>query len=62
MKKVYVSDDRKEIRGNIKGIKKAVRFQDGILFTFNNDDNAYHAAQVLMNSGYETVRIMETTI
>jgi len=62
MKKVYVSDDRKEIRGNIKGIKKAERFKSGILFTFNNDDNAYHAAQVFMNSGYETVRIMETTI
>ena len=59
MKKVYVSNDKKPILGAIRGIKKAEPHKGGVVLVFNNDDNAYRAAQVLMNSGYETVKILE---
>lgn len=59
MKKVYVSNDKKPILGMIQGVKKTELHKGGIILTFNNDDNAYRAAQVLMNSGYETVKILE---
>ncbi len=56
--KVYVSDDKKEIRGNIHGIKRIDRTESGFILTFSNYDGAYRAAQVLMNSGYETVKVL----
>lgn len=59
MKKVYVSNDKKPILGVVRGIKRTEQHKDGVVLIFNNDDNAYRAAQVLMNSGYETVKILE---
>lgn len=59
MKKVYVSNDKKPILGDIAGIKNIERHKTGLLITFNNDDRAYRVAQILMNSGYETVKIIE---
>ena len=56
--KVYVSNDDKVINGMIVGIKKIEKTSDGKILTFNDYDNAYRAAQILMNSGYETVKIL----
>jgi hypothetical protein len=53
---VYVSKEAKKIRGSIHGIKNIEVLHSGFIFTFSNSDRAYHAAQVFMNSGYETVR------
>lgn len=58
MKKVYVSDDRKPIRGSLSGIKKIERTSSGMVLDFRTEDEAYRAAQILMNSGYETVKIL----
>ena len=59
MKKIYVSNDLKPIRGEIRGIKGIKKMSDGFLMTFKDDDRAYRTAQVLINSGYETVKILE---
>jgi len=56
--KVYVSNNDKVINGMIVGIKKIEKTSDGKILTFNDYDNAYRAAQILMNSGYETVKIL----
>ena len=57
-KKVYVSNDKKPIRGDISGIKGIERTMDGLILKFDNEDRAYRVAQILMNSGYETVKIL----
>lgn len=58
MRKVYVSNDKKPIRGDISGIKGIERTTDGLILKFDNEDRAYRVAQILMNSGYETVKIL----
>lgn len=58
MRKVYVSNDKKPIAGDISGIKKIERTTDGLILHFDNEDRAYRVAQILMNSGYETVKIL----
>lgn len=61
MKSVYVSDDKKVIRGNISpfsGIRSIERKESGMVLKFRDDDSAYRVAQLLINSGYETVRIL----
>jgi len=58
MKKIYVSDDKKPIRGDLSGIKKIERTSSGMVLHFSDCDKAYRAAQILMNSGYETVKIL----
>ena len=57
--KVFISDDNKTINGSIVGIKKIEKTTSGKILIFNDYNKAYHAAQVLINSGYETVRILE---
>ena len=56
--KIYVSNDNKPIRGDIKGIKDIEKTPNGMILTFNDRDRAYRVAQVLMNSGYETVKVL----
>lgn len=56
--KVYVSRDKKPIKGELRGIKGIEETTDGLIIDFHDEDSAYRAAQVLMNSGYETVRIL----
>lgn len=58
MKKIYVSDDKKPIQGDLSGIKKIERTSSGMVLNFRTEDEAYRAAQILMNSGYETVKIL----
>lgn len=58
MKKVYVSNDKKPIRGDISGIKGIERTSDGLILRFDSEDRAYRVAQILMTSGYETVRVL----
>ena len=55
---VYISNDNKPIRGDIKGIKDIEKTPNGMILTFNDRDRAYRVAQVLMNSGYETVKVL----
>ena len=56
--KVYVSDEKKTVNGPINGIRKIEKKQGGFILSFSDYDHAYRAAQTLMNSGYETVRIL----
>jgi len=56
--KVYVSRDKKPIKGELRGIKGIEQTTDGLIIEFHDNDSAYRAAQTLMNSGYETVRIL----
>ena len=56
MKKLYVSNDLKTVNGQISGIKRIEKKQDGFIITFHNEDCMHKAARVLMNSGYETVQ------
>lgn len=58
MVKVFVSDDKKQLQGDIRGMRKIERREGGFLITFGNYDSAYKAAKVFMNSGYETVQIL----
>lgn len=58
MVKVFVSDDKKQLQGDIKGMRKIERREGGFLITFGNYDSAYKAAKVFMNSGFETVQIL----
>lgn len=56
--KVYVSNDNKPIRGDIHGVRDIEKTPNGMILTFSNRDNAYRVAQILMNSGYETVKVL----
>ena len=58
MVKVFISDDKKPLSGDIKAIRKIERREGGFLLSFGNYDSAYKAAKVFMNSGYETVQIL----
>lgn len=58
MVKVFVSDDKKQLQGDIRGMRKIERREGGFLITFGNYDSAYKAAKVFMNSGFETVQIL----
>lgn len=58
MVKVFVSDDKKPLQGEIKAIRKIERREGGFLLSFGNYDSAYKAAKVFMNSGFETVQIL----
>lgn len=58
MVKVFVSDDKKQLQGEIKAIRKIERREGGFLLSFGNYDSAYKAAKVFMNSGFETVQIL----
>ena len=56
--KVYVSNDSKPIKGDVHGIKDIEKTPNGMLLSFDDKDRAYRVAQILMNSGYETVRVL----
>lgn len=58
MKTLYVSNDNKPILGDIHGIKSIEKTMNGLILHFSDDDRAYRVAQILMNSGYETVRVL----
>lgn len=45
MVKVFVSDDKKQLQGEIKGMRKIERREGGFLITFGNYDSAYKAAK-----------------
>lgn len=58
MKKVYISNDNKPIRGEINRVKKIEGTPGGMILSFADYDSAYRAAQIFMNSGYITVRML----
>lgn len=58
MKTVYISNDNKPIEGNIQGIKSIDETKSGLLLRFDDEDKAYRVAQIFMNSGYETVKVL----
>lgn len=55
---VYVGDEKKRINGEIHGIKKMHRMKNGFIFEFDSPSKACRSAQVLLESGYETVRVI----
>lgn len=55
---VYVGAEDKRIRGNIHGIKKMHRMKNGYIFEFDTVRRACAFAQVLYESGYETVQVI----
>lgn len=57
-KTLYVSKENKRIIGSIHGIKGAHRMLNGYLFTFGTKEQAVRSAQVLIESGYENVRVI----
>jgi hypothetical protein len=57
-KTLYVGAENKRITGSIHGIIKAHRMLNGYLFTFGTKEQAVRSAQVLIESGYENVRVI----
>lgn len=57
-KSVYVSNENKPITGSFHGIVWSFKTKNGIIFEFNNSDNANRASKILRQSGYEIVRTM----
>lgn len=55
---VYVGAEDKRIRGKIHGIKKMYRMKNGFIFEFDTARRACESAQVFLESGYETVRVI----
>lgn len=55
---IYVSKEDKRIIGSIHGIIGAHRMLNGYLFTFGSKEQAVRSAQVLIESGYENVRVI----
>ena len=55
---IYVSKENKRITGSIHGIIGAHRMLNGYLFTFGTIEQAVRSAQVLIESGYENVRVV----
>lgn len=55
---VYISDDDKKIIGAMNGIKKVHKLKNGFIFEFDTPIRACKSAQVLIESGYETVRVI----
>ena len=55
MKKIYVGDENKPVKGKIKGIRGIERQEGFFIFMFSNNALADEAMRVFITSGYELV-------
>ena len=55
MKKIYVGDENKRIRGKIRGVRGIERREGHFIFMFSDNSNANEAMKVLINSGYQFI-------
>lgn len=61
MVKVFISDEKKPIRGRISNIRHIEKRNGGYILSFGNYDSAYKAAKVFYNSDIETVKILSNS-